>query len=189
MHMCIYIWIYEILKYVCVYMYEYMNIWIYEYMNVWIYEYIWIYEILKYVYTLHMYIACTLLYTGDYFENEVCCSVLQCVAVCCSVLPATTTKTRSVAVFCSVLQCVAVHCSVLQCVLTAPFFGATPKLEYCSVLQDVAVCCSVLQCIAVYCSVLQCVAFSLTRTHPECMYHIWKINFQTSEMYIYYNIT
>ena len=39
----------------------------------------------------------------------VCCSVLQCVAVCCSVL-------QCVAVCCSVLQCAAVCCSVLQCV-------------------------------------------------------------------------
>jgi len=55
-------------------------------------------------------------------------SVLQCVAVCCSVL-----------------QCVAVECmyllSVLQCVAVC-----------CSVLQCVAVCCSVLQCVAVCCS-------------------------------------
>jgi len=36
----------------------------------------------------------------------VCCSLLQCVAVCCSVL-------QCVAVCCSVLQCVAVCCSVL----------------------------------------------------------------------------
>jgi len=56
--------------------------------------------------------------------------VLQCVAVCCSVL-------LCVAVCCSVLQCIAVCCSVLQCV---------------------AVCCSVLQCIAVCCSVLHRVA-------------------------------
>ena len=39
----------------------------------------------------------------------VCCSVLQCVAACCSVL-------QCVAVCCSVLQCVAVHCSVIQCI-------------------------------------------------------------------------
>jgi len=44
--------------------------------------------------------------------------VLQCVAVCCSVL-----QLQRVAVCCSVLQCVAVRCSILQCV---------------------AVCCSVL---------------------------------------------
>ena len=35
--------------------------------------------------------------------------MLQCAAVCCSVL-------QGVAVCCSVLQCVAVCCSVLQCV-------------------------------------------------------------------------
>jgi len=39
----------------------------------------------------------------------VCCSVLKCVAVCCKVL-------QDVAVCCSVLQCVAVCCGVLQCV-------------------------------------------------------------------------
>jgi len=39
--------------------------------------------------------------------NEVCCSVLQCVAVCCSVL-------QCVAVCCSVLQCAAVCCSKLS---------------------------------------------------------------------------
>jgi len=47
--------------------------------------------------------------------------VLQCVAVCCSVLRQRYLDTMC----CSVLQCVAVCCSVLQCV---------------------AVCCSVLQC-------------------------------------------
>ena len=36
----------------------------------------------------------------------VCCSVVQCVAVCCSVM-------QCDAVCCSVLQCVAVCCSVL----------------------------------------------------------------------------
>ena len=39
----------------------------------------------------------------------VCCSVLRCAAVCRSVL-------QCVAVCCSVLQCVAACCSVLQCV-------------------------------------------------------------------------
>jgi len=46
----------------------------------------------------------------------VCCSALQCVAVCCSgvkpidLMP----MVQCVAVSCSVLQCVAVCCSVLQ---------------------------------------------------------------------------
>jgi len=51
--------------------------------------------------------------------------VLQCVAVCCSVL-----QCVALSVCCSVLQCLAVCCIV-------------------SVLQCVAVCCSVLQCVAV----------------------------------------
>jgi len=52
---------------------------------------------------------------------RVYCSVLQCVAVCCSVLQCLEIRAR---VRCSVLQCVAVCCGVLQCV---------------------AVCCSVLR--------------------------------------------
>jgi len=93
----------------------------------------------------------------------VCCSALQCVAVCCTVAK----KGRRlygahcVVFCCSVLQCVAVCCSVLQCAAV-----------YCKVLQCVAVCCRVvqgrvitcivqkcciaLQCVAVCCSVLQC---------------------------------
>ena len=64
--------------------------------------------------------------------------MLQCVAVCCSVL-------QCVAKCCSVLQCVAVCCSVLQCVAVC-----------CSVLQCVAVCCSMMLFVIVFCSVLQC---------------------------------
>jgi len=45
-------------------------------------------------------------------------SVLQCVAVCCSVLQCViVTSLLSDTVYCSVLQCVAVRCSVLQCVV------------------------------------------------------------------------
>ena len=68
--------------------------------------------------------------------------VLQCVAVCCSVL-------LCAAVCCSVLQCVAVCCCVLLCVAVC-----------CSALLCVAGCCCVLQCVAVCCNVLQCVAVS-----------------------------
>jgi len=59
---------------------------------------------------------------------------------------------------CSVLQRVAVSCSVLQCAVKcgAQLCIAQESL-YCAV-QCVAVCCSVLQCVAVCCSVLQCVA-------------------------------
>jgi len=59
--------------------------------------------------------------------------MLQCVAVCCSVV-----------------QCIAVYCSVLQCFAVC--------FMCCSALQCIAVCCSVLQCVAVHCSVLQSVS-------------------------------
>jgi len=44
--------------------------------------------------------------------------VLQCAAVCCSVL-------HCVALCCSVLQCVAVCCSVLQCVAVCCIHGSS----------------------------------------------------------------
>jgi len=79
--------------------------------------------------------------------------MLQCVAVCCSVL-------QCVAVCCSVMYCFAYP---LECpqregpkALVVTFIGFNTLC--CSVLQCVAVCCSVLQCVAVCCSVLQCVA-------------------------------
>jgi len=109
-------------------------------------------------------------------------SVLQCVAACCSEL-------QRVTVCCSVLhvQCVAVCCSVLQRVSEAAnivtneihfrivkiksgkrLLHRTHLLQRCSVLQCVpvylnawqcsALCCSVLQCAAVCSSVLHCVA-------------------------------
>ena len=71
-----------------------------------------------------------------------CCNMLQCVALCCSVKKLPDDEQVTYAVFCSVFF--AVCCSVLQCVAVC--------------LQCVAVCCSVLQCVAVCCSVLQCVA-------------------------------
>jgi len=61
----------------------------------------------------------------------VCCSVLQCVAVCCSVLQLEYGLEGSNVFDVSGGVCVAVCYSVLQCV---------------------AVCCSVLQCVAVCCS-------------------------------------
>jgi len=89
--------------------------------------------------------------------------VLQCVAVCCSVL-------QRVAVCCSALQCAALRCSVLQCVAVLyAYISATPPLDvtcqsrnaFLSLPRDivhfehrVAVSCSVLQCVAVCCSVL-----------------------------------
>ena len=99
--------------------------------------------------------------------------LLQCVAVCCSVLWCV----RVIAVCCSVLQCVAVKwldhrsthlivavccsmcCSILQ-------VGCNSMLQCvsasCSVLQwnrlTSETCAHLLQCVAVRCSMMQCVA-------------------------------
>ena len=64
------------------------------------------------------------------------------------------------------LQCVAVCCSVLQSAPHALHYQQC-RLEYdqlsCSVLQCVAMCCNVLQCVTVCCRVLQCVTSSHAR--------------------------
>jgi len=101
-------------------------------------------------------------------------SVLQCVAVCCSVHITEEELFSCFRTYVSprVLQCIAVYCSVLQCVAVcvavccsvhiteepSSCFRTEVSLECCSVLQCIEVCCSVLQCVAVCCSVLQCVA-------------------------------
>jgi len=66
----------------------------------------------------------------------VCCSVLQCVSVCCSVALEDVHKRR--------------YCIVVICLHSAVAAGL--------LLQCNAVCCSVRQCVAVYSSVLQFVA-------------------------------
>ena len=68
------------------------------------------------------------------------CVLLQCVAVCCSVLHCATPPLD--------FKCV---CVLLQCVVVC--------VAVCSsVMQCAAACCSVLQCVAACCSVLHCAA-------------------------------
>ena len=104
---------------------------------------------------------------------EVCCSALQCVAVCgsesifrrvylhvnlsVSMHVSYTCALMYVAVCCSALQCVAVRCSVLQCVAVCRSALHCVAVR-CNVSQCVTVCRSALQCVAVRCSVSQCVA-------------------------------
>jgi len=109
-----------------------------------------------------------------------CCSVLQCVAVC-------------VAVCCSVLQCVAVYCSVLQCIAVCCIVCCSRQASTTSsytlatrryVLHCVALCCSVccsrsapttsgsqlagvLQCVSACGSVLHCVALFVAADHRQ----------------------
>ena len=107
--------------------------------------------------------------THHYLE-EVCCSVLQCVAMCCNVLQCvevccswslnllihSTTWKRCVAVCCSVWQCVAMFFSVSQWV--AMCCRALADTQHHLEEVPCSVFCSVLQCVAVRYSVLQCVA-------------------------------
>jgi len=83
--------------------------------------------------------------------------LLQCVAVCCSVLQCV------VAVFCNMLQYVAVCCyHILQCVAVCcrvfyarKFFGGAA--DACLKRENgafVAVCCSMLQYVTIFCNVL-----------------------------------
>jgi len=57
-----------------------------------------------------------------------------------------------------VLQCVAVCCSVLQCIAAFDVCSAPQVLDLLTHYLDRHVCWSVLQCVAVCRSVLQCVA-------------------------------
>ena len=114
-----------------------------------------------------------------------CCSVLQCVAVCCPHIhvfhifetKSFTSSQTTASIYISVLQCVPVCCSVFQCVavccsvllshMCVPHLRnkVLRLLKNCTfhIHQCVAVCCSVLQCVAqttpsIYISALQCVA-------------------------------
>jgi len=93
---------------------------------------------------------------GANFEAMMRCSVLQYVAVCCSeearTFPESSGVLQCVAVCCSVLQCVAACCNALQCFATRKQAQNLRLQVCCSVLQCVAVCCSVLQCVTVCCS-------------------------------------
>jgi len=86
------------------------------------------------------------------------CSVVQCGALCCSVLynmlhnvlRSCGSVVQCVAVCCSVLQCVAVWCSVVQC--DAQYVAQHNAQCIAVVLQCGAVCGTV------WCYMLQCVA-------------------------------
>jgi len=138
-------------------------------------------------------VCCTFFQVRDTISHAAdllshCCSVLQCVAMCCSLLHRFSIAQcdlvcRELAI--SVLQCVAVYCNVLQCMqcmLHTMYVAECCSMRYrvwhlfssvqCDLacgglalpmLQCVAVCNSVLQCVAVdllfqCCRVLQCVA-------------------------------
>jgi len=82
------------------------------------------------------------------------CSVLQCVAVCCTFAFGSYRLLAAHVVNCSELKRVAVCCTVLQSVARVPPWLVRVVGCACCVLQCVAVCCSVLQCVAACCNML-----------------------------------
>ena len=92
-------------------------------------------------------------------KNDVCCSLLQCVAVSCSVL-------QRVAVCCSLLQSVAVCCSLWHAPIICQGIQEWCVLQYVavcySVLQRATMCYSLLQSVAVCCILWHSVACSYT---------------------------
>ena len=111
-------------------------------------QYVWHYSFAHVKVLIHIY---TMVRAMRYFLQDIilCCSVLHCVAVCCSMLQH-------------------VYVTWLVHVTYSTFF----KTLYCSVLQCVAVCCSVLQCVAVCWNVLQCVAVCCS-TYMWCGSYKW----------------
>ena len=104
----------------------------------------------------------------------VCCSVLQCVAACCSVyksnhlpqpLPLHFPLTHTY-----MLRCVAVCCTLLHCAAVRLYLNISHNL-YPSISHSHAhTCCSVLQRVAACCSVLQYVAVCLHPIHSHNLY-------------------
>jgi len=113
----------------------------------------------------------------DTAEHSLRSHLLQCVAVCCSVLQQLQCSTMRMrltlrnmfswlsitseyvccvnqGICCSVVQRVAACCSALQCAAVR-----------CSALQCAAVRCSAVQCVAVRCSALQCAAVRCSDSH------------------------
>jgi len=91
--------------------------------------------------------------------------LIQCVAVCCSVLQCV----AYVAVCCSVLQRVAVYCSFDECNASA---AAASSSSFNIINISDTMCCSVLQCIAVCCSMLQYVAALRLPTLSTLLIHV-----------------
>jgi len=84
--------------------------------------------------------------------------VLQCVAVCCSVLQAAQERIPTINLLNKFCKTKIFVFSKFRAVHDLSTVTRTRILVSCRVLQSVAVCCRVLQCVAVRCSVLQCEA-------------------------------
>jgi hypothetical protein len=112
--------------------------------------------------------------------------VLQCAAVCCSVLQCVAARcvpnhdqdapqeTREETPACNLtLQCIVVCCSVLQCVAAScvriiiKSSNRKHAKKHRHVNYNIQVCCSVLWRVAEYCSVLQRVVYRIIMQTPH----------------------
>jgi len=104
----------------------------------------------------------------------VCCSMLQYIAARCSVILRCVAGNSSTGAE-DVLQCVAVCCSMLQC--AAHVRGCCSRCAavcyaYCSVLQHTAACCIVSHCVAGCCRMLQCADSNKQLNSVGCQGHV-----------------
>ena len=103
-------------------------------------------------------------FVGGWLRIHYCSShlwcMLQCVAVCCSVLKCVAAANALLYLTpVNMLQCAAVFCNVLQCV--AICFSC----KYITIAHTCGVCYSVLQCVAVRCS---CKYIIVAHTSGKC---------------------
>jgi len=126
-------------------------------------------------------LCCADMYVSQYVA--VCCSMLQCVAVCCvHVLGLKRVEERLSSLSVLMLrrcECVAVCCSMLQyvavcCMYVYGFKEDMGKIieSVCAGVVQMCVCCIYVLhlCVAVRCGVLQCVAVCCSVLH--CMYEL-----------------
>ena len=107
--------------------------------------------------------------------------MVQCVAVCCSVVQrvaACSTRVKLVnpdglcwqaqgQAFCKEEKSADAHGNCVSAEVVAPKFREGDMCKVAAV-HFIAVCCNVLQCVAVCCSVLQCVAACCSVLHAVC---------------------
>jgi len=134
-YICIYVYAYiyiHIYVYICIYIYTYIFMYILIYIYIYVYTYIYTYS---YTYIYHTFITAMLEPTLNVVtmcsisRAAVSCSILQCVAVCCSwkihpwiYITAMPEPTLNVEARCAAV-CATVYCSVLQYVLQCVAVG------------------------------------------------------------------
>jgi len=153
--------------YVCIYVFIPINVYIRTYvyidLNVYIfiiYTYICINYVYKNIFRTCLYSEPWICIYSDIYYIYLCIYIYSQPAVLF-----TLHTLKEGLSFRGVLQCVAVCCSVLQCVAIWWEASNREKSDHC--LQCVAVCCNMLQCVAMCCNELQCALLFEVRHHSS----------------------